>query len=359
MTQKTNKGGQQRTSETGGAAKSAEDTAQLLAAIERFPGTGILVVGDLIVDDYVWGRVDRISPEAPVVVVRVTEENQRLGGAGNVVNNLVALGAKVSVSGVVGQDAAADQVREMFREAGVDISGVVTDASRRTTIKTRVIAHAQQVVRVDREDAKQVDDTIAAKLSQAIGERIARVQGVIVSDYGKGAICPRVFSELSAKQRAGEIGFGKRPLLVDPKAPNFALYSGATVIKPNRSEAQHASGIEISDRKQAIAAGKILLDKWNADILLITLGEDGMVLVSRRDDTEHAIEIDTVAREVYDVSGAGDTVSAVFMLALASGSSPRIAAELANFAAGIVVAEIGTVSVSTDELRDAVTHGGE
>jgi D-beta-D-heptose 7-phosphate kinase/D-beta-D-heptose 1-phosphate adenosyltransferase len=325
---------------------------ELLAIIDRFTDVPLLVVGDLIVDHYIWGKVDRISPEAPVVVVQVTEEDYRPGGAGNVVRNLATLGAKVAVCGVVGEDNPGRLLREMLGELGADTSGVVTDPSRQSTLKSRVIAHAQQVVRVDRESTAPLEEVQSAALASAVGERAKSAKGVIVSDYGKGAISASIFAQLAAVGGEGFFGGGKVPLVVDPKAAGFGLYHGVTVVKPNRKEAEEASGLPVRDRASAIEAGRVLLNKWNTEMVLITLGELGMVLVS--DDNREPVEIKTVAREVFDVSGAGDTVSAVFTLALAVGASPRNAAELANFAAGIVVGEVGTVTVTKEQLCRAV-----
>lgn len=327
--------------------------AELYSLIDRLPGKEILVVGDLILDHYIWGKVARISPEAPVVVVQVSEENKRPGGAGNVVNNLAALGVKVRLCGIVGDDENGRDLTRMLKDSGVDVSGVLVDKSRPTTVKTRVIAHAQQVVRVDREDDSPLDAALGDKLAGIVEKTLASVGGAIVSDYGKGAICASLLERLGELGARGVTGL-KRPLLVDPKAPNYGLYRGATVIKPNRKEAEEACGILIRSRADAVRAGTMLLDKWGCEMVLITLGEDGMVLVSHGDKAAQSFEIDTVAQEVYDVSGAGDTVSAVFTAALAAQASPEQAAELANFGAGIAVAEVGTVAVTREDLRAAV-----
>lgn len=334
-----------------------EKVKDLLEVVGRFKAAPMLVVGDLIVDHYIWGKVDRISPEAPVVVVRSTEENKRLGGAGNVANNLIKLGANVCVCGVVGDDNNGRSMVDMLKDEGIDTAGVLIDRSRQTTVKTRVIAHAQQVVRVDREDTNQLDAPHRDGIAGVLASRIHDVKGVIVSDYAKGAITPELFERVSAGYDEGLLGLGRVPVVVDPKAPNFSMYSPASVIKPNRAEAEAASGVAINSRADAVVAGKKLLDEWGCELVLITLGEDGMVLVSKSGDVP--IEIDTVAREVYDVSGAGDTVSAVFALSLAVGATPSQAAELANVAAGIVVAEVGTVAVTAEELEHALKLRGD
>lgn len=341
---------------------SRQDPAQdlaLLDCIERFRDTPVLVMGDLILDHYVWGKVNRISPEAPVVVVQVTEESKRAGGAGNVAANLLSLGARVSVCGIVGDDDNGRLMVDTLKSQGADINSIMVDRSRPTTVKTRVIAHAQQVVRVDREVVSPISETYSEGLAASVQSRLNTLKGVIISDYGKGTITRSIFDRLQKGESKTQLGLGKVPLLVDPKAPNFSMYVGSTVIKPNRREAEEASGLAITDRASAIRAGNELLKKWNCEMVLITLGEDGMILVSADKSSGKPIEIDTVAREVYDVSGAGDTVSAVFTLALASGATPEQAARLSNYAAGIVVREVGTVAVSRDELCEVVKEGLE
>ena len=335
-----------------------KETSELLRIVERFNGTPVVVLGDLIVDHYIWGKVERISPEAPVVVVQVREENHRPGGAANVANNLVALGANVSMLGAVGDDESGKTLVRMLEKLGMNTEGVLVDPSRPTTLKTRVIAHAQQIVRVDREDTRPLD----AKFQEAFGSRLqsalAHTRGVILSDYAKGAVGAHVFGRIKLAYEEGVLGYGTIPVLVDPKAPNFTLYSRSTIVKPNRKEAEEASGMHIRTRADAIVAGRALLDAWNTEMVLITLGEMGMVLVSKVKGADEDVEIDTVARDVFDVSGAGDTVSAVFLLALSVKATPRQAAMLANYAAGIVVGEIGTATVNTTELQNAIQRRG-
>lgn len=337
----------------------------LFEILDCFPSTPILLVGDIILDHYIWGKVNRISPEAPVVVVNVTKESKRPGGAGNVASNLAALGARVILCGVVGDDSAGREVVSSLENQGIDVHGVLLDRTRTTTVKTRIIAHAQQIVRVDREETNPLLQTYGEGVAAALHSNFEKVKGIIVSDYGKGTVCKPIFDRIGAGYANGILGYGKIPVLVDPKAPNFSLYSRVTVIKPNRSEAEDASGMAIPDRTSAIRAGEILLSKWKSEMVLITLGEEGMVLVSGLQtqpvhhgkpdsENERSIEIETMAREVYDVSGAGDTVSAVFTLVLAVKASPRQAAVLANYAAGIVVGEVGTVAVNREELRSAI-----
>ncbi len=327
---------------------------RLLSLINSFQDTPILVVGDLILDHYIWGKVNRISPEAPVVVVQVSEEDKRPGGAGNVAQNLISLGAQVSLCGVVGDDKEGRELLALLDASGMKTDGVLVDRQRPTTVKTRVIAHGQQVVRVDREEVKPLAEAYAQGLCGAMQAKLLVSKGVIISDYAKGAIVPAVFDKIRQGVKDGVIGRAKVPVLVDPKAPHFSMYGGATIMKPNRIEAQEASGVVIGDRASAKEAGKVLLARWSAEMVLITLGEEGMVLVSREEGPNNAVEIETRSREVYDVSGAGDTVSAVFMLALTAGATPAEAAELANRAAGIVIGEVGTVAVTAAQLKEAV-----
>ena len=324
--------------------KTLPERNELREVIKRFDGTSVAVIGDLFIDHYVWGKVNRISPEAPVVVVNVTSEDKRLGGAGNVARNLASLGAKVSMCGIIGDDETGKTLINLLEEIGADAEGVMVDRNRSSIIKSRVIAHSQQVVRIDHETLKPLSDVFAQGLSSAFKSKCAAAKGVVVSDYGKGTIGANILNEILAQKSI--------PVLIDPKSPNFLLYKGATVIKPNRAEAQEASGVIVNDRASAIRAGQVLLERWATEMVLITLGEQGMVLVSASDGGKNPIEIDTEAQDVFDVSGAGDIVSAVFLLSLAVGANAREAALLANFAAGIVVAEVGTVAITQKQLLD-------
>ena len=332
--------------------------SDLKSVIEKFKGTPVVVAGDLILDHYIWGNVNRISPEAPVVVVEMTEESKRLGGAGNVAHNLAALGARPLICGIVGNDEAGTAISTMFNYLNADVEGIIEDSSRPTTVKTRVIAHAQQVVRVDREITSSIDGSLGEKLASTFEAKVKQAKAVIISDYAKGCIVPSLFDRVERLRNEGIIGWRRVPVLVDPKAPNFKLYKSSTVIKPNRKEAEEAAQMRISNRAEALEAGRSLIKKWKSEMVLITLGEHGMALVSDVPGEETTVEVDTVARDVFDVSGAGDTVSAVFSLSLAVGATPRQAAQLANFAAGIVVAEVGTVAVSSAELLNAVEKSG-
>ena len=312
--------------------------AELQKIVEAYEDLPILVIGDLILDRYVWGGVERISPEAPVVVVKVKGDSSRLGGAANVANNLRCLGAKVLLCGIVGDDASGKELIELLKQNEIDTSGIVVSDKRQTTVKTRVIAHAQQVVRVDREDDDSPSIDLATELTKRFVELSKKAKGVIVSDYGKGSLDTTLFTEVSKLNHA--------PVLIDPKEKNFNKYGKATFITPNRKEAQEASGLKIKNPDDAVQAGMKLLDKWGCESVLVTLGELGMVFVSKNE----SFHIPTVAREVYDVSGAGDTVAATFLLSVAAGASNNQAAFLANQAAGIVVRELGTVAVAKNQL---------
>jgi D-glycero-beta-D-manno-heptose-7-phosphate kinase len=312
------------------------------AVIKRFPKVRVLVAGDLMLDHFIWGSVERISPEAPVPVVQVTSESRRLGGAANVINNLRALGGEVIACGVVGADDAGRQLIEELRRIGADTAGVMASRGGATTRKTRIIAHQQQVVRLDREDPERGDGRAAARARGFLLEHLGRADVVVISDYGKGLITPPLLAALSGlrAQRAF-------PLVIDPKKVNYPHYRRPSLVTPNRDEASQASGIEIRDAASLARAGAALLAGWEADAVLITRGEQGMSLFQRGAAARH---FPTVARQVYDVTGAGDTVVAACALALGGRASLETAAILANHAAGIVVGEVGTATVSAGQL---------
>lgn len=315
-----------------------ERAAELTGA---FSGKRIVVLGDVMLDEFIWGRVRRISPEAPVPVVEVDRQSLALGGAGNVASNLVALGASPMPIGVVGSDSNAERLQSAFREVGISVDGLVVDANRPTTSKTRVIAHSQQVVRADRESRAAIDAGTAERLLHIFRRSIEAADAVVVSDYGKGLLTPALLSGALAAAR--ERGL---TVCLDPKLRSFVHYQPVTVITPNNQEAAEASGLAIEDEQSLIEAGQNLLASVDCRAVLITRGEEGMTLFTK-DGVTH---IPTVAREVYDVTGAGDTVIATLALALASGASLEEAAVLANHAAGVVVAKVGTASVTRDEL---------
>lgn len=321
----------------------APPEAAALAALARFRRVRVLVAGDLMLDHFVWGRVERISPEAPVPVVQVTAESRRLGGAANVVHNLRALGGQVTVCGVVGEDPAGRELLAELARIGADAGGVVRSRGAATTRKTRIIAHQQQVVRLDREDDGRRDSAAAARARGYLLAHLAAADVVVISDYGKGLITPALLEALAAMRARRPF-----PLLIDPKRANYPHYRGASLLTPNRDEASEAAGIEIRDRASLARAGAALLARWQAEAVLITRGEAGMSLFARRGRARH---FPTVARQVYDVTGAGDTVVAACALALGAGASLEAAAILANHAAGLVVGEVGTATVSARRLR--------
>ena len=316
--------------------RKAMTKARAEEILSSFANFRIMVVGDLMLDRYIRGRAERISPEAPVPVVRVESEDFSPGGSANVAKNLRALGAEVTVVGVVGDDIEGRTLLGLLEEEGVDIGGVVVDPKRPTTVKTRVIAHHQHVVRVDREATEPPTEEVEERLVELIS-RLKDVDGVVVSDYAKGVVTGELIGALSEVEV---------PVVVDPKEPNFGLYRKVRCVTPNRAEAERASGVRIGDIENLERAGRLLLGKWEAEMVLITRGEEGMSLFEGNGVTH----IPTVAREVYDVSGAGDTVAAAFTLALSAGAEPKEAAYLANLAAGIVVGKLGTATASPEEI---------
>ncbi|MEN9845193.1 MAG: hypothetical protein RIS36_340 [Pseudomonadota bacterium] len=329
---------------------------QLLATLDKIAGTPILVVGDLILDRYIWGKVDRISPEAPVPVVEVLRTDGRLGGAGNVVWNLAAIGAKPSVCGLIGDDEDGRYLTTLFQEIGIGVEGVVVDPTRPTTLKTRVIAATQQIVRIDREKRSFDSPEASKKMVEAINRSLEGSRAVVLSDYGKGAVCSDVLDALQRASADHRLELAGRPLFVDPHPKNYNNYRSMSVAKPNRKEAEIASGHAIKSIDDAYAASDILMRKWNSEMMVITLGEDGMVV--KQSGEPRGVHLATMAQEVFDVSGAGDTVTALFCSALAVGASPTTAGVLSNIAAGIVVSEIGTVAVDVKRLRREIERWG-
>ena len=308
--------------------------------IRGFKDKNILVIGDLILDHYIWGRVNRISPEAPVPVVEVTREEFLLGGAANVAHNIVSLGGKVSVIGINGQDIAGEALMNILRQKGVNCDGIFTE-NRPTTVKTRVIAHNQQVVRFDREDKKYVDGKILKGVLGYINSVLLRYDAIILSDYQKGMISSELIRDIVKKAKPKDMF-----IAVDPKVGHFDFYKGVSLITPNVMEASSGSNIEIRDDRTLLRAGKSLMKKLSCKAVLITRGEQGMSLFEKNKVTH----IPTVARKVYDVTGAGDTVISAFTLAYASGAEMEEAAVIANHAAGIVVAEVGTAVATPEQL---------
>lgn len=323
-----------------------DETLALLPS--AFAGKTVLVLGDVMLDRFVYGAVDRISPEAPVPVIAVERETAMLGGAGNVARNVVALGGKAILIGVVGDDDPGHALAEMIAEAGLD-SALVTDEGRRTTEKTRYISGSHQMLRADREDRSPAD---ADALLAAFASRLPQADVVVLSDYAKGVLTPPVLrAAIDAARAAG------KPVIVDPKSRDLARYDGATLVKPNRREAAEATGVTGAGDEAAAEAGQAILTAApNLAAALVTRGAAGMTLTVRG---EPAVHLPASALEVFDVSGAGDTVAATLALALACGARPLDAARLANLAAGLVVAKLGTDVVTAAELTRLTTgaHG--
>ncbi len=320
---------------------TAVDPGEARRIVSRFGGRRVVVAGDVMLDRFIWGDVDRISPEAPVPVVRVARESVHLGGAANVAANLAALGARVSLVGLVGEDAAADQLRAAIEASGIE-SALVASAGRATTVKTRIIARAQQVVRVDREHSDPALPEELSALEARLGERLEGAAALVVSDYDKGAAAGALLASVLPEARRKGV-----PAVVDPKRLDFSVYQPATVVTPNQAELGRAASVEIRSDEDCLGAARSVLDRIDVGAVLVTRGERGMLLVERG---RSPFAVPAFAREVYDVTGAGDTVVAVLALALASGASLPAAAVLANHAAGIVVGKVGTATVSAQEL---------
>jgi rfaE bifunctional protein kinase chain/domain len=307
------------------------------ALFERMRGRRVLVVGDVMLDEWVWGAVTRISPEAPVPVVAVSDHSYTLGGAANVASNLRAIGAQVSIAGVVGRDWSGERVRALLDDMSVDRSALLEVADRPTTRKTRIVAHAQQVVRADWESHEPLSDADRATLAERVAAVSRTYDAVILSDYAKG-----LFS------RALVAAATRAPVTTaDPKPVNLALFAGLTCVAPNVAEVEAATGIRIDSAAALTRAGEALLASLRCKYVVVTRGERGMALFGRAGER---LVIPSVARTVFDVSGAGDTVIAVLTLALAADAPIELALQLANFAAGAVVGKLGTATASPDEV---------
>ncbi len=313
--------------------------------VGNFKKARVLVIGDLILDEFIWGKVSRISPEAPVPVVWVKSESFMPGGAANVANNIHALGARAHICGVIGSDERGRTLSDELRRKNIDVEGIVVDNERPTTLKTRVIAHSQQVVRIDREKVEEISENIINRILAFIREKILDVDAVIIEDYGKGLIVPRLLQEVVAMaQKHNKI------ITVDPKEEHFSYYRNVTLITPNHHELARAIGRPVKTQEDIEQAGGDLLNQQNAQAVLVTLGEDGMQLFEK--DKKDSIHIPTFAQQVFDVSGAGDTVIGVATVALAAGASMLEAAHISNHAAGIVVGKVGVNVVTPEELLE-------
>jgi rfaE bifunctional protein kinase chain/domain len=321
---------------------------RVVDVLEKFRAAHLLVVGDLMLDRFIWGDVERISPEAPVPVMRVLAESHRLGGAANVINNVLSLGAQVTACGVIGRDMAGRRLVHDLRRAGASTAGIVGDKQVQTTQKSRIIARPrhQQIVRLDRENQNPISDATLKRLREFVLARAKTCDGIVISDYGKGVVHGSLLRSIAPLVRRKKLIF-----VVDPKKENYAGYQFPTLITPNKDEASEASGILIRDDASLIAAGERLVRMWQAEAVLITRGPDGMSLFRRN----HAVKnFPTEPRDMFDVTGAGDTVVAVCGLALVCGASFEEAAVISNLAAGLVGEEVGTVAVSLDKLKRSV-----
>jgi D-beta-D-heptose 7-phosphate kinase/D-beta-D-heptose 1-phosphate adenosyltransferase len=317
--------------------------------IDRFPKARVLVIGDIIMDEYVWGDVSRISPEAPVPVVEVKRETKMLGGAANVINNMATLGAKPILCGVIGKDITGEIILNNIQKMGLRTDGIVVEQDRPTSIKTRVVARNQQVVRFDRESRKDIRSESIKEILNFIERNLDNLDAVVVSDYGKGVVSAPLMKELRGLVHS--VQDGSVIIAVDPKTGNFEYYHGVDVITPNHHEAGAFCRFEILDEEMLNRAGKQIISELTCRSVLITQGRDGMTLFENSGEITH---IPTVAKKVFDVTGAGDTVIGSFSLGLASGLDLKSAAILSNFAAGIVVGEVGTSTVSAEDLKKTI-----
>jgi len=315
---------------------------RLQEVLHRFKGLAIAVLGDVMLDEYLWGKVDRISPEAPVPVVQVKKETWRPGGAANVAANLVSLGARPRMYGVIGQDPAGRRLSDALAADRIDPECLITDSKRCTTLKTRIIGQSQQMIRIDRESTDGIDHSAVRALTESLIRDIPRLEGVIVSDYAKGVVVGELLALVIERFRKA-----RKFVNVDPKLKNFPLYQGATIITPNTREAESALGRVFESEQDVLKGGMDLMKQFKTEAVLVTRGEHGMSLFERERDP---LTIPTRALEVFDVTGAGDTVIATFSLALAAGSTMPEAAEIANLAAGVVVGIVGTATVSPEEI---------
>lgn len=322
--------------------------ARLKQLFHDLPRGNVLVYGDVMIDQYLWGKVDRISPEAPVPVVEVESETLQLGGAANVARNISALGCNVELVGLVGDDDNATRLKHLLEREGIRNCKLVSDQKRPTTVKTRVIAHNQQVVRADRESRAEIDGYTENEMVSYIESRLPESQCLLISDYGKGVITLPLLQRIVPLARKRN-----RFIAVDPKESHFRNYRQVSVITPNEHEAAFAAGQRIRDDDSLQAVGWGLLKELELDSILVTLGARGMALFEQDGSFNH---LPTVAKKVYDVTGAGDTVIAVLTAMMAAGASRLEAAFVANQAAGIVVGYIGTAYVGKDELFNTIAE---
>jgi D-beta-D-heptose 7-phosphate kinase/D-beta-D-heptose 1-phosphate adenosyltransferase len=321
-----------------------------LDIVEQFGKKELLVIGDLMLDRFIWGDVERISPEAPVPVLRVTSESFRLGGAANVIHNVRSLGGRVTACGIVGDDAAGRRIVQELRRVGASTAGIVPDRGYQTIQKTRVIARPrhQQIVRLDRENHEPIGERCLKRLREFVLRRSDRYSCIVISDYGKGVVHEALLATVAQLTRNAHV-----LSVIDPKRENYSRYSFPTLVTPNKDEASQASGVAIHDEASLVAAGRKLVKMWQAKAVLITRGPEGMSLFRSGGGITH---FPTEAKEIFDVTGAGDTVVAVCALALACGARMEDAAVMANMAAGLVGDEVGTVAVPVEKLKNTIRN---
>ena len=326
--------------------KKTIDRKRALQTIERFSQSKVLVVGDIMVDQFIWGKVSRISPEAPVPVVEVTKETLLFGGCANVMNNIFTMGGNVLITGIIGPDDMGRWFIRQCRKMGIKTDGIIVVNNRPTIVKTRVVAHHQQVVRFDRENRHPLTPDNIATMLQYVDTIKDELGAIVISDYNKGMITKKLIRGIRKIIADRNI-----VVCVDPKQNDFSFYRGCDIITPNHHEAGRAVGMALTGHDDIIKAGQTLLKKYDFKAVLITRGEEGMTLMEH---TGEVVNIPTVAKEVFDVTGAGDTVIGVFSLCVAAGASLREAAALANQAAGIVVGKVGTATVNQTELMNVL-----
>ncbi len=319
---------------------------KLHSIADSFAGKRVLVIGDVMIDEYIWGSVSRVSPEAPVPVVLEKKRERRPGGALNVVSNLLALKARPLLAGITGMDSGGEFIKRYLEENGIDQAGLTVTGDRPTTVKTRIIGNSQQIVRLDSENTKQIDDTAAGRILKYIDDNADNISGIIISDYNKGVINEKIQERVKSLHR-------KKGLYVsaDPQIKHYRLYNDLSLITPNHHEAGAFVGIMIEDDKSLHETAGRIMKEINPELLLITLGEKGMMLYGRDKKFTH---VPTIAKRVYDVTGAGDTVITVFTLAMICGASPVESAVLSNIAAGHVVGELGATAITLETLKERI-----
>lgn len=316
--------------------------------IKKAEGKKIAIIGDIMLDRYLWGSVSRISPEAPVPVVVIKEESERLGGAANVANNISSLGGEPLLYGIIGDDVNGDTIKKIINDRKYSPNGIIVDKNRQTSVKTRIIAHNQHVVRIDRESNDEIDPKIEEKIKKQIKNDFSAFDAVIIEDYNKGFLTKNIIKLIIDSALEKDI-----IITVDPKLDNFFEYRGVTVFKPNIKETQASLGFSINTEDRFEIAGKMLLDRLNCEYVLITRGEKGMTLFG---DGKILKNVETKALEVHDVSGAGDTVISTLTLLLAAGADIMEASTIANYAAGIVCGEVGIVPIEKNRLINEVMN---